>query len=294
MNPTETTDTALLALLESLIDYAGLFPPAGLDMATAVANYAKYKESPYGWMLGRFIVPAARLAEFAGSWKQAGAPAGWQLSAVVSNPAAEMPMIEAFNAKLSGHVQIDAVEVKANSVEDIRGLQSSVTTYVEIPTNENPMALVVGIKTAKHRAKIRTGGTTASAIPDAAAVARFLRACASISVPFKATAGLHHPIRSVQPLTYEANSQQATMHGFLNLFLAAAFSRQGHPQGLIEKVLAEESSRAIVFDSEGVTWGGGRLKTAYLRETREKFAIAFGSCSFEEPVRDLQALGLLS
>ena len=46
MNPTETTDTALQALLESLIDYAGLFPPAGLDMATAVANYAGYKDGP--------------------------------------------------------------------------------------------------------------------------------------------------------------------------------------------------------------------------------------------------------
>ena len=98
----------------------------------------------------------------------------------------------------------------------------------------------------------------------------------------------------MQSLTYDANSPQAAMHGFLNVFLAAAFSRQGHPQGLIEKVLTEESSQSMVFDSEGVDWRGGRLKTAYLRETRQKFAIAFGSCSFEEPIRDLQALGLLS
>ena len=55
------------------------------------------------------------------------------------------------------------------------------------------------------------------------------------------------------------------MHGFLNVFLAAAFSRQGHPQGLIEKVLDSKSRASrMVFDSEGVDWRGGRLKTAYL------------------------------
>jgi hypothetical protein len=52
------------ALLRDLIDYAGLFPPASLDMAAAVANYDSYSRSEWNWILGRFIVPVARLGEF--------------------------------------------------------------------------------------------------------------------------------------------------------------------------------------------------------------------------------------
>ena len=35
--------SAIRALLTESIDYAGLFPPAGLDMASAVENYARYR-----------------------------------------------------------------------------------------------------------------------------------------------------------------------------------------------------------------------------------------------------------
>src|SRR5437660_1475932 len=54
---------SLRALLEHVIDYAGLFPPATLPLDEAVRNYARYRTEPEGWMLGRFICPAARLAE---------------------------------------------------------------------------------------------------------------------------------------------------------------------------------------------------------------------------------------
>ena len=55
---------SLRALLHGLIDYAGLFPPARLDMQSAVANYARYLEGNRAWMLGRFVVPSSRLEEF--------------------------------------------------------------------------------------------------------------------------------------------------------------------------------------------------------------------------------------
>src|SRR5687767_12156988 len=55
---------SLRNLIERLIDYAGLFPPAALDMATAARKYAEYRESEYRWALGRFVVPVARLDEF--------------------------------------------------------------------------------------------------------------------------------------------------------------------------------------------------------------------------------------
>ena len=54
---------SLRALLEHLIDYAGLFPPAALSMQDAVRNYARYREGEYAWALGPFIVPKERAAE---------------------------------------------------------------------------------------------------------------------------------------------------------------------------------------------------------------------------------------
>ena len=51
------------ALLTGIIDYAGMFPPANLPLDEALRNYLRYRSEPESWMLGRFICPAARLAE---------------------------------------------------------------------------------------------------------------------------------------------------------------------------------------------------------------------------------------
>ena len=79
---------SLQALMAGVIDYAGLFPPARLDMSTTIANYAGYLGSADAWALGRIIVPAARLEEFE-QHAAAHLPTGaddepWQLSALVA------------------------------------------------------------------------------------------------------------------------------------------------------------------------------------------------------------------
>ena len=50
--------------LEELIDYAGLFPPASLDLDVAVETFVRHRDSPQASALGRFVIPAARLDEF--------------------------------------------------------------------------------------------------------------------------------------------------------------------------------------------------------------------------------------
>ena len=55
--------TALESLLAGIIDYAGLYPPASLDMRTAVRNYLNYGHSQHASALGRFIVDINRLTE---------------------------------------------------------------------------------------------------------------------------------------------------------------------------------------------------------------------------------------
>ena len=110
---------------------------------------------------------------------------------------------------------------------------------------------------------------------------------------FKATAGLHHPLRGDYPLTYEAGSARTTMFGFLNVFLAAAFARFGLSEDGVRELLAETSPEVFHFDEEGVTWRAHQLTLQRLDVARNQFSLAYGSCSFEEPVAELKKIGLL-
>ena len=69
------TSASLRALLAGVVDYAGLFPPAGLALDLALTHYVRYRQGPGGWMLGRFVCPAARLPELV-SWHQHTRPPG--------------------------------------------------------------------------------------------------------------------------------------------------------------------------------------------------------------------------
>ncbi len=238
-----------------MIDYAGLFPPASLSMAEALRNYDAYRRGEHAWMLGRFVVPAGKLAEV---------PRDFPVTAI-------------------GMADAEVVEVKAANGEEVDRIAEQAegkTVYVEIA---DP-ALLERIAAHGLRAKIRTGGVTPDAFPTAEAIARFIRACAEQGVAFKATAGLHHPIRCVRPLTYEADAPRGTMHGFVNVFLAAALLPHA------AQVLLDDDPRAFAFADDAASWRGHLVATETLADVRRHFAIAFGSCSFEEPVSDLQEL----
>jgi len=112
-------------------------------------------------------------------------------------------------------------------------------------------------------------------------------------MPFKATAGLHHPFRAEYRLTYAPDSPRGTMFGFLNLFLAAAFVRLGLDQRSAQGVLEEGSPEAFQIEDEAISWQGHRASLADLEQTRDQVLVSFGSCSFTEPLQELQALHLL-
>jgi hypothetical protein len=258
------TAPPLAALLEGLVDYAGLFPPAGLSMQDAVRNYARYREGPHAKVLGRFVVPEDRLMEV---------PVEFRLSVLWSGRS--FPLDIPTTATL---------ETKAATLEDVERIaahRAGRTVYVEIAD----LSLIEPLGRAGLRGKIRTGGITPEAFPPLANIAAFLRACHTAAVPFKATAGLHHPLRCVRPLTYEANAATGTMHGFLNVFLAATMLDHA------DAILAEEEAAAFSIDDEAISWRGHRATTEAIAAARRRFAISFGSCSFEEPIGDLQAMG---
>ncbi|MGO4879804.1 MAG: hypothetical protein ACLP59_03160 [Bryobacteraceae bacterium] len=249
---------SLRALLANLIDYAGLYPPAGLPLPRVLENYETYRASADSWMLNRLVLPAAKLQE-------ARLGDGWRVTLLVDSEPGPLP------------AQVETLETKLPQL-------LSLPTYCEAP---------VGAIGHGAFAKVRTGGLTPDAIPTSESLADFLCEAAARRVAFKATAGLHHPIRSVRPLTYAADSPRATMHGFVNVFVAAALKWRGTERSMVLDVLNESDAGAFRFMNGELLWRRNRITTAEIQTARRDFAHSFGSCSFEEPVADLRAPGWL-
>jgi hypothetical protein len=296
--------SSIRMLLRNSIDYAGLFPPAGLAMDAAVDNYHRYRGGGTAWALGRFILPASRLTEFeraAGnhlSQNPAGQP--WLLGALAGpDPAADLEQVAEFNRRHADKetARIDTLEAKASSADAVRDtmhlMPSGLQAYFEVPIDRDPGMLVAAIGRLGGRAKVRTGGVTRDAFPSTASLLRFLQSCVGARVPFKATAGLHHPLRAEYRLTYEPGSPTGTMFGFLNVFLAAAFLADGMDESEAALLLEEKSPSAFEFDRRGITWRNHRLGQDALDEARRDVIVSFGSCSFTEPIEELQALNIL-
>ena len=249
--------------MTNAIDYAGLFPPAGLAMREAVRNYERYRGGAERGLLGRFVVPQAQARE-------------------TGLPSDRLSILAPFSG-VSGPA---FYEVKGAPGDAAIPLGAMV--YFECPF-EN----LADIKRPGARAKIRTGGVTADMIPSPEEVAAFLLECARLRLAFKATAGLHHAIRSEYPLTYEPGSARTTMHGFLNLLIASALAWRGAIEATVRGALEERDAHAFRFDEDEGAWREHRLALKELAGARAEFITGFGSCSFEEPVAELKALGLL-
>jgi hypothetical protein len=293
------------ALLTDLIDYAGLFPPASLSMAACVANYDSYLRSQWDWILGRLIIPVARLAEFEDALSKLpnqGTPSVlWRLAVLPGDDViADVARIREFNARMANgsgrSAAIESIELRVSSVENINRLSDIIPreleTYFEIPLSIRSEYLTA-INKSGRRAKIRTGGETADKFPTPENVIEFIGQCTAADVPFKATAGLHHPLRSVHHFTYQSESPSGIMHGFINVFLCAAFLRKGMDPHVAVQLLEERLPGAFRFDSEGIGWRTNRLTREEIATARQELAVSFGSCSFMEPIEDLLALHIL-
>jgi len=304
--------TALDALLGGLIDYAGLFPPAALEMPAAVRSYAEHRTGRRAHALGTFVVPASRLQELADQRAAIGLAAGpaWPLSVVAGERADDdVARALAFQSGLQPlpGVVIVALEARASSVEDVARLSALVPDTmrlaVEVPLSLDRslrQSLIDAVRAAGRMAKVRTGGVTAGAIPPSRALAEFIWDCARARVPFKATAGLHHPVRNEQRLTYARDSPVAVMHGFVNVFGAAALAWQAaeHPHGAepppdLLAILEERDASAFEWNRDVLRWRQHVVTAGELAGVRGAFARGFGSCSFAEPIADLGALGWL-
>ena len=298
-----------------LIDYAGLFPPAKLSLDESLAEYAAAQRGGAAWMLGRFIVPASRLGELAKVHAAQPQPSPLEISAIVDASLEPRLWFASLQSVLRdiAHFRRDAAVLRIESLEvplppmlharetfdapigqlraslDQAGLHD-VAAYVELPRVAGRRELLDGAMAALMRmhlaAKIRCGGTEANAFPSAGDVAAFASAAARERVAYKATAGLHHPVR------HRDEATGFIMHGFLNVLAAATFAPDVSADQL-EAIVAEEDPAAFAFDDTSLRWRDLRAGAGEVERMRMAAFRGYGSCSFSEPVEDLIALGLL-
>jgi hypothetical protein len=285
------------ALLAGVVDYAGLFPPAGRTMAAAVAEYEAARAGDHAWMLGRFVVPASRLQELAAALAPLPATrAEWRLSAIVRDGVDDdAAAVATLNDALSRHrARVDTVEARPAALDGIDWLAAQfgagIDLYVEVTPGADAERWLERIAERGLRAKVRTGGVTADACPAPAVLAGFLAATVRHKVTFKATAGLHHAVRGAYRLTYEPGASQAPMYGYLNVLLATAALRAGRPVATAEVLLQLTDATTLEFTADAVLWGSERFPLSMLRDTRSHHLVSFGSCSFQEPVDEFDAL----
>jgi len=295
----------LTSLLDGVIDYAGLFPPAQLEMSHSLANYFRYLQGSDAWVLGRFVCPAARLGELSTALNSyTGAPElpvtvvgestgsleDWHR--VLEQDANSMSdfvdatdglaAIESFEIKIPGHRHIGAC------VKDLKSFEE-VDVFVELPWGEGIHDSLAALAESEWLcAKARTGGATADAFPPASELAAFLHGAVSLDLGFKLTAGLHHPLPRVDRET------GARMHGFLNVLAACGFAlSEDMSRSEIEDLLLTTTLENWRFEESQMKWCDSTLTIEDIEDSRDLFW-TIGSCSVEEALGDLDALGLMA
>jgi hypothetical protein len=300
---------SLRALLDGVIDYAGLFPPAKLPLDQSLRNYVKFRKEPEHWMLGRFICPVARLRELA-DLLEGVAPSGPPIEVAAlgetrsvelfdAGIAKDIATLQKVNRSRSRLIASDAYEVKLPSgwwrpprmrLTDWGALRS---VHIETDLGADARSWLPELLEAGNQAgrrlgfKLRCGGLDATAFPKPEQVAFTIIACRDAGVPLKFTAGLHHPIRHIDA------GLQTHMHGFINVFVAGVLA---HVRRLSEEqvraIIADENPHDFVFDDGGLHWNDYRATTEEIAAARRD-VVSFGSCSFDEPRKDLRELGWL-
>lgn len=290
-------------MLEGVIDYAGLFPPAKLPLSEAVDEFLGIVHGPNKWLVDRFACPVGKLPELAIELAEHPDEPFVPVAVIgtvqpdhkhwkhgLEHDAAVMTK---FVQAAENHAEIQAYEVRlpdhAHVTEYVSELRpfANIDLFAELPWSpEMPSSLAMLAEAEVASAKARTGGIEASAFPSAADLAGFIQQCVQLDLGFKLTAGLHHPLPT------RDEKLGVTMHGFLNVLAATAFaSSEDLSTRELEEVLRETAPNAFGFKRDSLTWREHRASLDDVEFARTLF-FSFGSCSVQEPVDGLAAIGL--
>lgn len=261
-----------------LLDDAAVFPPGpaaqgGAPLSAALPAHRGHRAAWYSPLLGSFVFPAGRISELHN----------------------EVPLDVALTGTGSGglraalqpvpSVRLTAVELVPDG-EDLVALfddqlPPEVTGYVEVPRGPDRDAVLDALAGTRYRAKFRTGGLVPRAHPSEAELAALILAATGRGVPFKCTAGLHHAVR----LTAPSDEGDLEQHGFLNVLLATAAALDGASAPDLAALLAERDAGTVAARVRAMGEAG-------VVRARERF-VSFGTCSIDDPVRDLTDLKLI-
>ncbi|MBL8086597.1 MAG: hypothetical protein JNM85_00840 [Chthonomonas sp.] len=287
------------ALLHSVFDYAGLFPPAALSMDSAVHEYAQLRTSDQAWLVRRMVCPIAWLNDF---WAEAKSVANSDdpfrltvLGTSIEGFRQDLLAIEMFEAGAKGAAYVEGYEVKGQTGEMSAKQLDHIATagfeeaFVEVPLGEGfEESLHMLAEADTLGAKARVGGLEAAAYPAPDQLASFIQECTQLDLTYKMTAGLHHPVRHKHP------TLDACEHGFLNVLIGGCLAMQHDlSRSELAALLEETAIDAFRFDSETIGWREHSVTTSQIHDFRQVFA-SIGSCSIDEPNDDLNAFGLLN
>lgn len=305
--------------MEKLIDYAGLFPPAGLPIDAAIRNYQVYSLDEDNWMLGKFVIPVSRLQELVPFMPLFSQDHPLRLSVIGDRSSdvdackdlleKSLETIQSFGDQFQAVSQIDVLDLplppiplQAHLLEAVgsgtswHGLRTfcELTFVLNTDWESNIIAALDEIAAyneisgCRFGIKLRTGGLTAEAFPTANQVALVLAGCRDRNLTLKFTAGLHHPIRMY------GNEVKTKMHGFLNVFFAGLLAHS-YKLGIdqIEKILTDEFPESFKFTSDGLQWRELTMTSSEIQAYRIEGVCSYGCCSFDEPRDEMRVLQLL-
>ncbi|XRQ10144.1 hypothetical protein ACN3XK_04350 [Actinomadura welshii] len=268
------------AFARGLCDDAAVFPPGLAPLTEAVPAHRAHRSAPYAGLVGPLVLPATALHDLDPLLGAGDPPLDLSLTA----PGGPCEAAKALGTAAGLPVDLRGLEVAVppgmRPDEFFRVLgRVDVPLYVEVPRDERRPAMIAAIAARGHRAKFRTGGVKANLYPSPEELAAAIQAVVGAGVPFKATAGLHHPVRNTDP---ETGFHQ---HGFLNLLLATDAALDGRPLGDLAAILADR-------DAPSVARRVAALSESRTLAARARF-LSFGTCSITDPVTELTDLGLL-
>ena len=286
----KTEPVAMDCALKGLFDYAGMFPPAGLGLEATVRAYREYRQSHHAYALDCMVVSAKDLSALEETLQE-------DMRDLPLSVVATDEDLEAIQRHLDRGMPIKMIELKAadrSQVERLKNkLPAGIDVYVELPMDLRNLGVADAVAEAGLHAKLRLGGVVAEAFPTTANVAAMLNELFKRGLAFKATAGLHHAVRGRYPFTYREDSERGMMHGFMNLLCAAALVWFGGEEDEVIELLEEEGLLAFRVTEHSIRWRDFDWSADELREVRTGFLRSIGTCSFIEPVRDMEALGWL-
>ncbi|MEU3889697.1 hypothetical protein [Streptomyces sp. NPDC029041] len=271
------------AWFQSLFDDAALFPPGNAAMADALEGHLAWKASAEAAYVGAFVCSDARWPELVKHL-----PTASRIKASVTVPGGmdglSAAVAAASNTPKTTLVAVEVPLLRGQRVAALttqldRELPAHTTGYLEVPVGEVDHALCRSLALTRHRLKLRTGGTTATAFPTENELAAAIGHATLNRLSFKLTAGLHHAVRHRDPVTGFEH------HGFLNVLLATSAVLAGSPASSVASILADRNPASVAEAFR-------RLDAETTHSVRRQFE-SFGTCSIDEPLDDLTALGLI-